>query len=572
MSDEREGDELVQKLAELAKKKESEPPPELTNDVIINLAGMTPLQYAQQIAREAKKYKTPVKLLEKAVEAVKVEQETEKLLEPHWEVTPAEEPVDAAKLFTALEARILLHVAMPQDLAFVVSLWIGQSWIHEHATYSPILFVTSAERDSGKTTLMGIIGFLARRSLLSVGISAAALYRSIEKWHPSFVIDEADEAFVDNPDLRQVVNSGWTRGQGVVRCDPDTNEPRKFSTFCPKAIAVKGKRAPDTILSRAIFVTLKRRTKDEAVAHFNHVDDDGFARLRGQLARWAADNGKILGLERPDPAEGFINRSASNWQLMLAIADTLGEEAGKRARKVAQQIAGITDLSSAGVALLEDIKVMFRASTLDYLTSKAIVQGLTADAEKRWAEWSHGRPITEKGVAGLLHEYLISSKTVGPKGAEAKGYRKADFVDVWGRYLEPKKEAPPSDPDNLPSSRRTPCNGSAFAENSAVEAEPVRRENFDGFSSTINTIDVSTGKNPDTAPSPEFSSDFAPADDGLELPPLLRRCAHCGRGGAVNIVGLPDGRQRQLHRDCEGPWFATHDNSQSQQSPNGGAA
>src|SRR5713226_7897779 len=56
MSDEREGDELLKKLKELAEKKESEPPPELTKDVVINLAGMTPLQYAQQLGREAKKY------------------------------------------------------------------------------------------------------------------------------------------------------------------------------------------------------------------------------------------------------------------------------------------------------------------------------------------------------------------------------------------------------------------------------------------------------------------------------------------------------------------------------------
>src|SRR5262245_12768003 len=195
----------------------SGPTPELTNEVVINLAGLTPLQYAQQLAREAKKYKTPVKLLEKAVEAAKIQQEAEKLLEPHWEVKPAEDPVDAAKLFAEIEARILLHVAMPKHLAFVVAMWVGQSWIHEQATYSPILFVTSPERDSGKSTLMGIIGFLVRRSLLSVGISAAALYRSIEKWHPSFVIDECDEAFVDNPELRQVINSGWTRGQGVVQ-------------------------------------------------------------------------------------------------------------------------------------------------------------------------------------------------------------------------------------------------------------------------------------------------------------------------------------------------------------------
>jgi len=83
-----------------------------------------------------------------------------------------------------------------------------------------------------------------------------------------FVVDEADDAFVDNPDLRQVINSGWTRGQGVMRCDPDTNEPRRFSTFCPKAIALKGKKMPDTMLSRTIFIEMKRRLRSEKVDHF----------------------------------------------------------------------------------------------------------------------------------------------------------------------------------------------------------------------------------------------------------------------------------------------------------------
>src|SRR5262249_50591879 len=199
------------------------------------------------------------------------------------------------------------------------------------------------------------------------------------------------------------------------RRTPDTNEPRKFSTFCPKTIASKGTKTPDTILSRAILIRQKRRTHDESIAHFSHVDDDGFMRLRSQLARWAADNGEMLGLARPAMPDGFRNRTASNWQLPFAIADSLGEEAGHRARAAAQQIVGMTDLTSAGVELLQDIKTMFDRSALDYLTSKTIVAELTADPEKRWAEWSRGRPITEKGLAGLLREYRIVSKAVGPK-------------------------------------------------------------------------------------------------------------------------------------------------------------
>jgi hypothetical protein len=64
-------------------KKKDEPPPESTNDVIVSLAGLTPLQYAQRLSREAKKYRTQVKLLEKAVEAVKIEKEADQSLEPH---------------------------------------------------------------------------------------------------------------------------------------------------------------------------------------------------------------------------------------------------------------------------------------------------------------------------------------------------------------------------------------------------------------------------------------------------------------------------------------------------------
>jgi len=255
---------------------------------------------------------------------------------------------------------------------------------------------------------------------------------------------------------------------------------------------------------------------------------------------------------------------------MFAIADSLGEEVGARARRVAQQIVGVTDMASAGVALLQDIKTMFDRSTLDHVTSKAVIEELTADAEKRWAEWSRGKPITEKGVATLLHEYHIVSRTVGPKDARAKGYRKADFEDAWERYL-PEAEKAEGGPnlDNLPFTRSPPCNDYTFAEKTAVHQDDGEREKIEHFSSEINAVNGRTGKTSEMAPS---ASDAA--DDGLDLPapPDRRRngknvtppdrggrtCAQCNADGEPLAQVEGTDPPVYLHPECQRFWFKDH--------------
>jgi putative DNA primase/helicase len=522
--------EADKKRAAEAKKASAEPAPELTNEIITGLAGMTPLQYAQELGRTAKKHKISIRLLEKAIDAVRVEKETESLLEPHWAVTPAAEPVNAAKLIADINARILRHVAMPDHMALVIALWVAQTWIHEHGTYSPILLVTSAEKDSGKTTLMGVIGFMVRRAILSVSISPGALYRSIEKWNPSFVIDEADEAFENNPELRSVVNSGWTRGQGVMRCDPDTNEPRRFPTFCAKAVALKGKRIPDTTLSRAIIVQLKRRLLSERIAHFTHLDDDDFADIRSRLARWAADNGKALGLVQPAMPDGFMNRGASNWQLIFAIADSLSSEAAKQAREAAEQIADIVDVSSAGVEALAGIRAIFEETGEDELPSATIVAKLTADPGSRWCEWGKARkPISQWQLGRLLSEYGISSETVHPRGApHAKGYKRVHFEDLWKRYPPRNAEAPPASRFSNRATVQTPMESAQLDDFQTVQKTSLHVLENANLSHSHGHLDGRTLQKAGSGPTPDFGTSAsggngqASADPG-PYPEILRR-------------------------------------------------
>jgi hypothetical protein len=168
------------------------------------------------------------------------------------------------------------YVVCSHDDAIAVALWIMFAWVHDEvATHSPILDITSAEPESGKSTTLGLISLLAPRCLPSVEISEAALYRSIELWQPSFAIDEFDSVLAsdDKAALRSVINSGHTRGQGVVKCVEPDFRLQHFKTFCPKAIGMVGRKLPASTISRCIVIELHRRKKDEKIEKFAHKDD-----------------------------------------------------------------------------------------------------------------------------------------------------------------------------------------------------------------------------------------------------------------------------------------------------------
>ena len=358
---------------------------------------------------------------------------------------------------------------MSDEQAVAVTLWIVFSWLHEHegtVTHSPILYVTSAEKDSGKSTLLGVGNFLARRSLQSVDISGPALFRSIAKWQPCLIVDEADDALSDNPDLRSVINSGWTRGQGVIRCHPDTHEPELFSTFAPKIVAMKGRKLPDTTLSRSIVISMKPRRADDSNEHtadFNHIDNETFARLRSQLMRWTADNAAALAKATPEIPPGFHNRRRANWVPLLAIAEAGGGDWKKAAWKAALAIEAVADTfdPSIGVELLRAIKAAFDAreaskdaitlANKDRITSADLFSELTADETAPWATYNKGKPISQRQVAGLLKPYGIKPRTIKlktipptPEGTTAKGYLLEWFADVFSRFHTPSSPQTPN--------------------------------------------------------------------------------------------------------------------------------
>ena len=320
------------------------------------------------------------------------------------------------------------------------------TWIHEDAAiHSPVLLVTSPQPESGKTTLLKVVSFLARRGLASVSITGPALFRSIEKWAPTFVIDEADTAFVSNDDLKEVVNSGWTRGDCVIRCDPETHEPRAYGTFCPKAIGLIGRKLPPATLSRALIIALQRKKPDEWAADFDHCDNNTFAKLRAQLARWAADEAEPLAKAKPEMLPDFHNRTRANWRLLLAIAERCGaKQAAWKAAKEIEQVQAASD-PSIGLQLLSDIRDAFDRLGKDRIATKELIAELILDPERPWATYggrNRDKPITDRQLSRLLKEFNrglgITPRTVRLGSDDtARGYYRSHFDNDFAAYLSP---------------------------------------------------------------------------------------------------------------------------------------
>jgi putative DNA primase/helicase len=351
------------------------------------------------------------------------------------EPEPWQEPVDGAALLNEIEATIRKFVVCDKEAPAAVALWIAATWFSDVLEIAPILNVRSPEMRCGKSTLLNLIDKLSCRPLSVSNISSAALFRSIEKFSPTLILDEADAFLTDNEEARGVINSGHTRQNAfVLRTVGDEHEPKRFSTFGFKAIAGIGKRAA-TIEDRSIPISLKRKLPGEAVARLRHAAPGTFETLARKLARFAQDNKARVEVARPQMPEGLDDRQQDCWEPLYAIAQTAGDAWAKKAENAALHICNAPAEASFGVQLLSDILDIF--GEMEELSSEKLTKDLLALSDRPWGECNRGKALTQNLLARWLKPFEIRPKNIGPKHERVKGYTVESFADAFKRYIPP---------------------------------------------------------------------------------------------------------------------------------------
>ena len=358
------------------------------------------------------------------------------------EIEPWPEPVDGAELLNATYATIRRYVVLEPAQAYALALWIIHTHAIDTATISPRLAITSPEKRCGKTTLLHLLSALVARPKSAANVTTAILFRVIDTFHPTLLIDEADTFLAGKDEMRGIINAGHSRNGGIFRNIKvgDDWQPREFSVWGAVAVAAIGK-MPTTIEDRSITICLRRRRVDETIERLRIDRLDQFAPLARQSARWVEDHSVELSDADPDVPSVLNDRAADNWRPLFSIADAAGGDWPERARNAALALSrhGDDGADVSGIGLLADIRELFDGEPSGVLFTSEIVAALHNREDRPWAEYERGRAITPHQVAALLRPFHIPTNQTQRRGARTgKGYRAKDFEDSWARYLPPQ--------------------------------------------------------------------------------------------------------------------------------------
>jgi len=363
-------------------------------------------------------------------------------------VEPWPEPVDGKSLLDELTQLLKLFVILPQWAAETLALWIVHTYAFELRDVSTYLGIESPEKRCGKTTLLTVLSELVNRPEVAANISSPAFFRMIEETRPTLFIDETDTYLQGNAALRGILNAGYHRKMAYVvrvangnlsdaggaECGKPGSRLTRFSCWCPKVMATIG-RLPDTLEDRCVVIRMQRKTPGEQCERLKNLESVPVGELRRKCARFVLDHAAEIARARPALPASLNDRAADIVEPLLALADLAGGEWSLAARQAVGGLTAKAQENNPIGSLLLDIWVVFLEIGGGRLFTRTLISELNRRADRPWCFMRKGKEINDAWLAEQLRPYEIRPRTIWIGEAQAKGYMKDDFKEVFRRYI-----------------------------------------------------------------------------------------------------------------------------------------
>lgn len=390
--------------------------------------------------------------------------------------------INGAELIDDVHRFLGRFVAYPSEHAQIAhALWVAHTHLMDAWDSTPRIAFLSPEPGSGKSRALEVSELLVPRPVEAVNVTPAYLFRKVadEDGRPTILYDEIDTVFgpkaKDNEEIRGLLNAGHRKHSVAGRCVVRGKQvfTEEIPAYCAVALAGLGG-LPDTILSRAIVIKMRRRAPSEKIEPYRRREHSPEGtRLADGLAAWAASvEARVTGAWPEMPA-GICDRDADVWEALLAVADAAGGRWPEAARVAAVALVADAKAStpSLGILLLSDLRNVFGAE--EALSTETLLAKLHAIEESPWADL-RGKPLDARGLSNRLRPYGVSPCNVRIGHSIQKGYTRPHLWDAWERYL-----APVGGPPMEPATSATTATGGPDVAHVADVAAPMGETHTD---------------------------------------------------------------------------------------------
>jgi hypothetical protein len=316
-----------------------------------------------------------------------------------------------------------------------------------NSTPYPFLY---GPKDSGKSRFLDLLRLLCYNPLKSSSLTSAAIYQSLNTWHPTLLADETDKWGLHTKTgpsenvlaILSVLNSGYRRGDMAIRASREGAEPIIYDLFGLKVIAGT-MLLPDTLMDRCIVLEMSHNVKDIPL----EIDEQAIETLRGQLEMYyrVYDLGRAATEEGIDDQGNPIVRSVvPQPTLTLPDPEELKAEIGdNRVTELFYPLYAVCPTVEGRKALLE----LAKEAVLDRSAERE-TGDLSKVLEAVIETWQLSR-VQDIPVRDILAEYnrdvpekeQITSKTLGWKlnKLHMRKERLGDTTRTRAVRVDPKK-------------------------------------------------------------------------------------------------------------------------------------
>jgi hypothetical protein len=446
---------------------------------------------------------------------------------PPWLVPDAIQDlnVDENSLYNEVLNYLVEHLDLLDEMQYhILACFILASWRWEEFKTAPYLFFLGPP-SSGKTRALECLHLLCYRAIHAASITAPAMFRAVEAWHPTLLLDETEIYEGESAaEIRAVINAGYRQDAKVIRIEKVNEQPvlASFNVFSFKALAGT-KELSNTIMSRCIIINMEKNAR--SVKMFLNIEKA--AELRQKLLKYRM---KYLNLaeESTIANNGFIfedGRLAEMFHPLITVAPVeIKEKLVEHAKSIYTQRLE-EEKASLEAAVLEAIVKVWEETKDEKISTAQVTDVLNLNL-----------PLNEQlksRVVGRIAASLGFKRARGKDGKRAIVWDEKLVKRLFRRYM-PEKIEKLGDFDIL-----TSLTSSSYLE--GVKNESFKQKNVDNSIYNEEKLTEKAQKIVKKQPFPKEYDVRNVKMSKLEIYPLREGeeavCMYCNQPAKFRIVG-----------------------------------